>query len=73
MCETCDKEKLKKRTPENRENAMAYYGTIASSNQVMRDGTTRDKVSSKLGGVLCFEAAAARLINDFPCLVIRGI
>lgn len=72
-CETCDKVKLKKRTPENRENIMAHYGTIASSNQVMRDGTTRDNVSSELGGVLCFEMEAAGLMNNFPCLVIRGM
>ena len=72
-CETCDREKLKKRMQKGRENSMAHYGIIASSNQVMKDGTTRDNVSSKLGGVLCFEMEAAGLMNDFPCLVIRGM
>jgi nucleoside phosphorylase len=52
---------------------MVHYGTIASGNQVMRDGVTRDKISSGLGGVLCFEMEAAGLMNNFPCLVIRGI
>lgn len=39
----------------------------------MKDGITRNKVSSDLGGVLCFEMEAAGLMNNFPCLVIRGI
>jgi hypothetical protein len=33
----------------------------------------RDKISQDLGGVLCFEMEAAGLMNNFPCLVIRGI
>ncbi|KAH0422634.1 kinesin light [Colletotrichum camelliae] len=50
-----------------------FCGNIASGNQVMRDGPTRDKYSQDLGGVLCFEMWAAGLMNSFPCLVIRGI
>jgi nucleoside phosphorylase len=52
---------------------MVHYGTIASGNQDMRDGVERDRVSAELGGVLCFEMEAAGLMNNFPCLVIRGI
>ncbi|PIG87297.1 kinesin light chain [Aspergillus arachidicola] len=65
------------RTIQRKERAdnipMIYYGTIASGNQVMRDGVERDKISSEFGGVLCFEMEAAGLMNTFPCLVIRGI
>ncbi|KAG9580800.1 pfs domain-containing protein, partial [Aureobasidium melanogenum] len=50
-----------------------HYGTIASGNQVMKDAVTRDKLSHELGGVLCYEMEAAGLMNNFPCLVIRGI
>ncbi|KAF2633107.1 hypothetical protein BU25DRAFT_487441 [Macroventuria anomochaeta] len=50
-----------------------HYGTIASGNQVIKDGATRDRLSEELGGVLCFEMEAAGLMNDFPCLVVRGI
>ncbi|KAG9664367.1 pfs domain-containing protein, partial [Aureobasidium melanogenum] len=50
-----------------------HYGTIASGNQVMKDAYTRDKLSHELGGVLCYEMEAAGLMNNFPCLVIRGI
>jgi nucleoside phosphorylase len=70
-CESCRKDKIVKRQP--REGILVHYGTIASGNQVMRNGTTRDRVSSKFGGVLCFEMEAAGLMNKFPCLVIRGI
>ena len=38
----------------------------------MKDGLTRDKAAAELK-VLCFEMEAAGLMNDFPCLVIRGI
>jgi hypothetical protein len=39
----------------------------------MRNGTERTMVSAELGEVLCFETEAAGLMNNFPCLVIRGI
>ncbi|KAF5017123.1 hypothetical protein F66182_10992, partial [Fusarium sp. NRRL 66182] len=53
--------------------SVVHYGTIASGNQVMRNAAERDRVSAELGGVLCFEMEAAGLMNEFPCLVIRGI
>lgn len=73
-CEGCDQKQLVKRTPRRVENQVkAHYGIIASGNMVMRSGQARDKLSSELGGVLCFEMEAAGLMNGFPCLVIRGI
>lgn len=50
-----------------------HFGLIASGNQVMKSGRRRDQISKDLGGVLCFEMEAAGLMNDFPCVVIRGI
>jgi nucleoside phosphorylase len=38
----------------------------------MKHGTTRDEIGKK-EGVICFEMEAAGLMNNFPCLVIRGI
>ncbi|KAK1960984.1 hypothetical protein LY78DRAFT_723460 [Colletotrichum sublineola] len=49
-----------------------FFGNIASGNQVMKDGQTRDKYSQELGGVLCFEMEAASLMNNL-CIVVRGI
>jgi nucleoside phosphorylase len=72
-CGSCSKEMVVGRQPRRNQEIVVHYGTIASGNQVMRDGATRDKVSSEFGGVLCFEMEAAGLMNSFPCLVIRGI
>jgi ankyrin repeat domain-containing protein 50 len=73
-CEQCSKERVIQRTERGaQEKVTIHYGTIASGNQVMKDGASRDRLSAELGGVLCFEMEAAGLMNEFPCLVIRGI
>ena len=70
-CQQCSKHRIMRRDP--RRIPLVHYGTIASGNQVMRDGRTRDRISSDFQGVLCFEMEAAGLMNNFQCLVIRGI
>jgi nucleoside phosphorylase len=72
-CESCSEDRVVERPPRENGEIEVHYGTIASGNQVMRDGVTRDSVSSEFGSVLCFEMEAAGLMNSFPCLVIRGI
>lgn len=70
-CPFCDKSKILKR--ESRPMRV-HYGLIASGNKVIKDGLLRDQLKDSLGGkVLCFEMEAAGLMNNFPCLVIRGI
>lgn len=70
-CAHCDVSKVVRRKP----RAMrVHYGLIASGNQVIKDAAFRDEINMRLGGkVLCFEMEAAGLMNDFPCIVIRGI
>jgi ankyrin repeat protein/nucleoside phosphorylase len=70
-CKNCDKNRAIIRT--ERKEVTVHYGIIASGNQVIRNAAERDKVSLELGGVLCFEMEAAGLMNNFPCLVVRGI
>ena len=73
-CERCSEDNTVHRTARRAdEEVTLHYGTIASGNQVIKDGATRDRLSEELGGVLCFEMEAAGLMNDFPCLVVRGI
>src|ERR1700722_3577241 len=72
-CRRCSKDRLLERTARGSQEIKVHYGTIASGNQVIKDGLTRDRLSSELGGILCFEMEAAELMNSFPCLVIRGI
>ncbi len=59
---------------ENCEDVRVHYGLIASGNNVVKDAKQRDNLNKSLGGnVLCIEMEAAGLMDDFPCIVIRGI
>ncbi|RYP25338.1 hypothetical protein DL767_008433 [Monosporascus sp. MG133] len=71
-CDRCDESKLLGRFPRDNDNPKIHYGVIASGNQVMKHGKTRDQLAQELG-ILCFEMEAAGLMDNFPCLVIRGI
>jgi nucleoside phosphorylase len=72
-CEICSEDRRVERRSRGNQEIVVHCGTIASGNQVMRDGVIRDRLSSELDGILCFEMEAAGLMNSFPCLVIRGI
>lgn len=71
-CALCDPQKRIKRSSRNGNTLMVHYGVIASANQVMKHGSTRERLSKELN-VLCFEMEAAGLIDHFQCLTIRGI
>lgn len=71
-CENCDMSRLIHRPARSSDDPVVLYGLIASANQGMRDGRIRDRVARDLD-VLCFEIEAAGLMDNFPCLVIRGI
>jgi nucleoside phosphorylase len=72
-CMSCDNTRKVAREERIEGTPEIHYSTIASGNQVMRDGASRDQISSDFGGVLCFGMEAAGLMNSFPCLVTRGI
>lgn len=73
-CARCDLNRQYSRTERQiGEEAVVHYGIIASGDQVVKTARDRDRLSEELGGVLCFEMEAAGLINNFPCIVIRGI
>ena len=72
LCSNCDDSKLVRRKSRTSEEPVIHYGLIASGDQVMRDGATRDRLGRE-HDVLCFEMEAAGLMDSFPCLVIRGI
>ncbi|KAN0087056.1 hypothetical protein V8E54_000744 [Elaphomyces granulatus] len=71
-CINCDKRELIYRHPRTSDEPQIHYGLIASGNQVMKHGETRDQLGKEYG-MLCFEMEAAGLMNQLPCLVIRGI
>ena len=71
-CEGCDKRHLLTRRSRDTSDPVIHYGLIGSANQVMRHGATREKLRQE-EGILCFEMEAAGLMDNFPCLIIRGI
>ncbi|GAB1201981.1 hypothetical protein APSETT445_000579 [Aspergillus pseudonomiae] len=71
-CDNCDKTRLVTRPARLTYDPIIHYGLIASGNQVVKHGRTRDKLAREIG-ILCFEMEAAGLMDDFQCLVIRGI
>jgi nucleoside phosphorylase len=71
-CIECDISRLVRRPDREGHRPVVHYGLVASGNQVMRDGRTRERLRREIN-VLCFEMEAAGLMDDFPCLVVRGI
>jgi nucleoside phosphorylase len=71
-CKSCHQEFLIQRKPRDSNVPIVHYGLIGSANQVMRHGITREKLRQE-NGIICFEMEAAGLMDNFPCLVIRGI
>ncbi|KOC15945.1 hypothetical protein AFLA70_169g002231 [Aspergillus flavus AF70] len=72
LCVDCDPCQLILRPEREHEEPVVHYGLIASGNQVVKDGVSRDRMGQELG-VICFETEAAGLMDNFPGLVIRGI
>ncbi|KAH8681067.1 violaceus kinesin [Xylariales sp. PMI_506] len=71
-CDACDRARMVVRPHRTNLEPVIHYGTIASGNEVIKHGETRDRIARE-EGVLCFEMEAAGLMDSFPCLVIRGI
>ncbi|KAF3181941.1 hypothetical protein TWF106_010750 [Orbilia oligospora] len=71
-CRNCDINRLERRTSRSNPEPRIHYGVIASGNQVIKHGQTRNKLAKEMG-VYCVEMEAAGLMDTFPCLVIRGI
>jgi nucleoside phosphorylase len=71
-CYGCDKTKTVPRPSRDPNQAVVHYGLIASANQVVKDAQLRDHLGHELGAY-CVEMEAAGLMNNYPCLVIRGI
>ncbi|GKZ48553.1 hypothetical protein AbraIFM66951_000628 [Aspergillus brasiliensis] len=72
-CAECDPERRVRRKPRGSRTPVVHYGNIASGNQVMKHGLTRDRIAQTTPGILCFEMEAAGIMDYLSCLVIRGI
>ena len=71
-CKDCDRTKSVDRDIRPDTDPQIHYGTIGSGNAVVNDGIKRDQLGKDLN-VLCVEMEAAGLMDEFSCLVIRGI
>jgi len=71
-CNECDPKLIVQRPAREDFTPRIHYGNIASGNKVIKHGITRDKIA-KEEGVICFEMEVAGLMDNFWCLVIRGI
>ncbi|KAL4785021.1 hypothetical protein BJX76DRAFT_367184 [Aspergillus varians] len=71
-CLDCDiKEQVDRATRASTEPQI-HYGTIASGNRVVKSAGERDEIARKFNAI-CFEMEAAGIMNNLPCLVVRGI
>lgn len=73
-CKDCNLEKAVKRNSESRVdgNPSIHYGIIATGSEVVKHAATREEIKEKHNAI-CLEMEAAGLMNNFPCLIIRGI
>jgi nucleoside phosphorylase len=74
-CDRCDASMLvqRPRRPAEDGGPTVHYGVVASSELEIACGVSRDAASTALGGLMCFEREAAGLMDNFPCLVVRGV
>jgi nucleoside phosphorylase len=73
-CRGCDADGEVPRDPRDTTNPEIHYGIIASGNTLVKDAAMRDRIVTDIGeDCICVEMEAAGLMNQFPCLVIRGI
>lgn len=72
-CSDCDKSRIIQREP-RLVDFKIHYGLIASGNTIVKDAKVRDKLCKRYNdNLFCIEMEAAGLMNNFPCVVIRGI
>jgi len=60
------------RQPREEHDPEVHYGVIASGDTLIKDVSERDELGREFGAK-CVEMEAAGLMNDFPCIVVRGI
>lgn len=70
-CMQCDNGLISRELRED-QSPEVHYGIIVSGNELMKNVVERDRLRREFGAK-CIEMEAAGLMNDFPCIVIRGI
>lgn len=82
LCSASSQAVVVQRPPRPNQDPEIHYGLIASGNTLFKGPIDRglmeaiaadQQVQNKDEEFLCVEMEAAGVVNDFPCLVIRGI
>lgn len=73
-CRNCDRGRQIQREERDSTEPEIHCSTISSGNMLKNDAATRDMIEQEMGEeCICFEMEAASLMNNFTCLMIRGI
>ncbi len=74
-CRKCDLNEEIQREKRDSTEPEIHYGIIASGNTVIKDAAIRDEIVKefKEDDLKCFEMEAAGVMNNFPCIIVRGI
>lgn len=73
-CRTSDDKKVVPRTPRSSLNqSVIHRGLILSGGGVVKNPEDRERLQRGYRGAVCFEMEAAGIVDELPCLVIRGI
>ncbi|EMD96729.1 hypothetical protein COCC4DRAFT_199132 [Bipolaris maydis ATCC 48331] len=76
--ECCDMDYIKSRSDRGDgatrlvDRPLVHFGNVASSNQLQISAVERNRVQRE-HDVICFEMEAAGVMEEYPCVVVRGI
>ncbi|RAL02501.1 5'-methylthioadenosine/S-adenosylhomocysteine nucleosidase family protein [Aspergillus ibericus CBS 121593] len=72
-CEASTKKKHVARPVRPHTQPLVHRGLILSGNEVVKNPRDRDQLRRGYDDALCFEMEAAGIVDEIPCLVVRGI
>ncbi|KAL4879454.1 hypothetical protein BJY04DRAFT_220050 [Aspergillus karnatakaensis] len=72
-CQASSDKKLVARGKRHKEEPKVHRGLILSGNGVIKNPYDRQHLLRKYGDAICYEMEAAGIMDEIPCLVIRGI
>ncbi|KAF5856262.1 hypothetical protein ETB97_007641 [Aspergillus alliaceus] len=72
-CEAASERKVILRPPRWDHQPVIHRGLILSGNGVVKSSCDRARLQQDIKGAICFEMEAAGIMDQMPCLVVRGI
>ncbi|KAE8376670.1 hypothetical protein BDV26DRAFT_282476 [Aspergillus bertholletiae] len=72
-CNASSEKKVVMRFPRSDYQPIIHRGLILSGNGVIKDPQDRDGLQRGTKDAICFEMEAAGIMDEIPCLIVRGI